>query len=57
MTAPDLREVLATAEVIHDRATLEAAIERMADLVGEMAVGTLKRAEKRPAVESYAQDR
>ena len=30
MTAPDLREVLATAEVIHDRATLEAAIERIA---------------------------
>ena len=30
MTAPDLREVLATAEVIHDRATLEAAIKRMA---------------------------
>ena len=34
MTAPDLREVLATAEVVHDRATLEAAIERMA---GEIA--------------------
>ena len=32
-------------------------LKRMADLVGEMAVGTLKRAEKRPAVESYAQDR
>lgn len=31
MTAPDLREVLATAEVIHDRATLDAAIGRMAD--------------------------
>ena len=34
MTAPDLREVLATADVVHDRATLEAAIERMA---GEIA--------------------
>ena len=34
MSTPDLREVLATAEVIHDRATLEAAIERMA---GEIA--------------------
>ena len=30
MNAPDLREVLATAEVVHDRAALEAAIERMA---------------------------
>ena len=30
MTASDFREILATAEVIHDRATLEAAIERMA---------------------------
>ena len=34
MSTPDLREVLATADVIHDRATLEAAIERMA---GEIA--------------------
>ena len=34
MTASGFREVLATAEVIHDRATLEAAIERMA---GEIA--------------------
>ena len=30
MSTPDLREALATAEVVHDRATLEAAIERMA---------------------------
>ena len=30
MTAPDLRAALATAEVIHDRVALEAAIERMA---------------------------
>ena len=34
MNVPDLREVLATAEVVHDRATLEAAIDRMA---GEIA--------------------
>ena len=34
MNVPDLREVLATAEVVHDRVTLEAAIERMA---GEIA--------------------
>jgi hypoxanthine phosphoribosyltransferase len=34
MNTPGLREVLATAEVIHDRATLEATIERMA---GEIA--------------------
>jgi hypoxanthine phosphoribosyltransferase len=34
MTAPDLREALATADVVHDRATLEAAIERIA---GEIA--------------------
>ena len=38
MSTPDLREVLATAEVIHDRATLEAAIERMAgEIAGEYA--------------------
>ena len=34
MTAPDLRAALATAEVIHDRVALEAAIARMA---GEIA--------------------
>ena len=34
MSTPDLREALATAEVVHDRATLEAAIDRMA---GEIA--------------------
>ena len=31
MSAPRLSDVLATAEVVHDRAVLEAAIERMAD--------------------------
>lgn len=31
MTAPTLAEVLPVADVIHDRATLEAAIQRMAD--------------------------
>jgi len=36
MSTPDLREVLASADVVHDRATLEAAIERMA---GEIAPG------------------
>ncbi|MEP6633050.1 MAG: hypoxanthine-guanine phosphoribosyltransferase [Luteimonas sp.] len=33
MTAPRLSDVLPTAEVVHDRATLEAAIERIADAV------------------------
>ena len=31
MTAPTLAEVLPAADVIHDRATLEAAIQRMAE--------------------------
>ena len=33
MSTPSLSEVLATAEVVHDRATLEAAIEGMADAI------------------------
>ena len=34
MTAPTLAEVLPAADVIHDRATLETAIQRMADEIG-----------------------